>query len=71
MVSNYGSNFNYSRGRPITVPSVLLTGVLSNGDPIISLPNASNVPVPEPVPEPGTVLLVGLGVLALRKRRRA
>lgn len=58
---NSGVTIYGSGSGAISAPSVLLTGIPSNGDPI----NTSTVPVPEP----GTVLLVGLGGLAIRRRR--
>jgi len=66
----YGTDFNYAYGE-IGVTSGELTGTLANGDTINNYfyinDNASIILVPEPA----TLLLLGLGGLALRRKYRA
>jgi hypothetical protein len=76
-----GSGADYSRrgggggiGRRPSPPSPPSNGENGNGDmngdfPVP--PEGNDFPVPEPIPEPATVLLLGLGSLALLRKRRA
>ena len=62
-------NFNYDLGEIITSTGTL-TGILANGDAISNdfyiSTNASIVLMPEPT----ALLLVGLGVVIMRRRKR-
>ncbi|MHC4457922.1 MAG: PEP-CTERM sorting domain-containing protein [Planctomycetota bacterium] len=66
-----GTGFNYDYGE-ITRPWIILTGTLANGDPInnwIELDGKSKLILV--TPEPSTILLLGLGVVLLRRKRTA
>ena len=69
VITLYGSNFNFPYGT-ITNSTGILTGTLSNGDLIDNRfyvhDNASIVLVPEPA----TLLLLGLGGILLRRAKR-
>ncbi len=64
-----GTGFNYPYG---TLSNTIgyLTGTLSNGDPIATLFYVHDSATMTIVPEPATLLLLGLGAVILKKRYR-
>lgn len=68
VINIYGSGFNYPLGS-ISDLSGILTGTLSNGNPLYVDFNINNNGVINIVPEPATLLLFGLGAFVLRKKR--
>lgn len=64
-----GNGFNYSYGTLSNMPGVL-TGTLLNGDPINNSFYIHDYATMTLVPEPSTILLLGLGGIFLRRRRK-
>ena len=70
VITIYGSDFNYGFGELLD-SSGTLTGTLTNGDPINNdfyIYSDSSIML---VPEPATLLLLGLGGLVLLRKHRA
>jgi len=65
----YGSGFNYDYGA-ITDSIGTLTGVLNNGDIINSSFEISEGGSIVLIPEPGSLLLLGLGSVLLRRKKK-